>query len=143
MLAFFVVFSFLSLLALIVGFIWVLVSKGETSQGSGENVGAEIFNDRIEDDDERSLVEKSAFKGQARVVSREASISFREIKIQLKTGNWRVVFPVLLALGGFLGLLTFGSLALFFALDDRLVGGLIAIVAIFSVARILFQMARA
>lgn len=143
MLAFFVVFSILSLLALVAGFVWVLVSKGETSHRSGEDVGAELISDRMENDDEWSLIEKSAFKGQAKVVSREANISFKEIKIQLKSGNWREVFPALLALVGFLGLLTFGSLALFFTLEDKLVGGLIATVAIFSVARILFQMARA
>lgn len=143
MLAFFVVLFILSILALAAGFVWVLVNKGETSQRSGEDVGAEMISERLEDDEEWSLADKTAFRGQAEVVEREASISFKDIKKQVKSGNWQEALPLLLAVGGFLGLLVFGSLALFFAIEDKLVGGLIAIVAIFTAARILIQMARA
>lgn len=143
MLAFFVALTILSILALVAGFVWVLVNKGETSMRSGEDVGAELISERLEDDEEWTITENTAFRGQAEVVEREASISFKDVKKQVKSGNWQETLPLLLAVGGFLGLLIFGSLALFFALDDKLIGGLIAAVAIFSAARILIQMARA
>ena len=143
MLILFVALTILSILALFAGFVWVLVSKGESSRHSGEAVGAELMREQFEDDEEWSITEKSVFRGKAKAVEREASISFSDVKKQVKSGNWRESLPLLLAVGGFLGLLVFGSLALFFALDDKLVGGLIAAVAIFTVARILVQMARA
>lgn len=143
MLAFFIGLAILSLLALAAGFVWVLVNKGETSHRTGEDVGAELISERLEDDEEWSIAEKTVFRGQAEVVEREASISFKDIKKQVKSGDWQEALPLLLAVGGFLGLLIFGSLALFFAIDDKLVGGLFAVVAIFTVARILIQMARA
>lgn len=143
MLALFVILFILSILALAAGFVWVLVNKGETSHRTGEDVGAEMMSEQLEDDEEWSPANKTAFRGQAEVVEREASLSFKDIKKQVKSGNWQEALPLLLAVGGFLGLLVFGSLALFLAIDDKLVGGLIAIVAIFTVARILIQMARA
>ena len=143
MLGFLVVLTSLSILALASAFIWVLVSKGEKTQWAGKDVGAELMRERLDENDEWSIADQDEFREQAKVVGREDQISFSEVKKQVSSGNWKESFPLLLAVGGFLGLLLFGSLALFFALGGKLIGGLIAAVAIFTVVRILVQMARA
>jgi hypothetical protein len=48
-----------------------------------------------------------------------------------------------LAIVGLLGLLLFGSLTLFVALDDKLVGGLIAVVGVFTTLRVTIGLIRA
>ena len=53
------------------------------------------------------------FKGEATAVEKEASFSFAEIKQQLGAGQWLRMLPVLLAIGGFLGLFLFGSVIAF------------------------------
>ena len=46
-------------------------------------------------------------------VEKEVSFSFAEIKQQLRAGQWLQMLPVLLAIGGFLGLFLFGSVIAF------------------------------
>jgi hypothetical protein len=53
------------------------------------------------------------FKGEATAVEKEASFSFAEIKQQLRAGQGLQMLPVLLAIGGFLGLFLFGSVIAF------------------------------
>lgn len=133
----------LSILLLLTGFVWVLLQSGKTTRRRGADVGRELMADRVEEHDETTLVQKSAFRGQAASARSEASIRFVDIKNQIKRGQWNDALPALLAISGILGLLLFGSLALFVALDDKLVGGLIAIVGVFSTLRVIVGMARA
>ncbi|UCG22754.1 MAG: hypothetical protein JSW55_11270 [Chloroflexota bacterium] len=132
-----------SFVLLLIGFVWVLIRSGETVTSSGQEAGREIMAEQMEEDDETLLVHETAFRGQATSVKTEASISFGEIKSQVKSGQWSAVLPVLLAIIGLLGLLLFGSLALFVALDDKLVGGLIATVGVFATLRVIVGMIRA
>lgn len=125
------------------GFMWTLVSNGSTSRRSGEEVGKEIIEDRLEDEWETSVAQKTAFKGVASSTEREVTVSFRDIKTQIRAGQWRQALPILLVLSGFLGLLLFGSLALLATLDNKLVGLLIAITAAYAVVRVLIGMIRA
>jgi hypothetical protein len=76
-------------------------------------------------------------------VEGEASVSFVEIKDSIVSGNWRQALPVLLATGGMIGLMIFGSLTLFLLLEDKLIGGVILLVAAYTVIRLLINIARA
>jgi hypothetical protein len=135
--------SAFSFLLLLIGFVWVLIQSGNTTKRSGQEVGREIMAEQMEEDDETVLIQETAFRGQATSVKTEASLSFGEIKCQAKSGQWSEVLPVLLAIVGLLGLLLFGSLALFVALDDKLVGGLIAAVGVFATLRVVIGLIRA
>ena len=57
--------TILSLLVLIVGFIWLLVAEGRTTRRSGRDAGAEIMTGMGQEDEEGAipLVEKSVFAG--------------------------------------------------------------------------------
>ena len=133
----------LSLLLLLIGFVWMLIQSGNTVRRSGQEVGREIMAEQMEKDDETLLIHETAFRGRATSVRTEASVSFSEIKSQARSGQLREVLPVLLAIVGLLGLLLFGSLVLFVAMDDRLVGGLIAAVGVFATARVVIGLIRA
>ncbi|HSG14866.1 MAG TPA: hypothetical protein VLE70_00920 [Anaerolineae bacterium] len=143
MLWFLVGLTAFSFLLLLIGFVWVLVRDGNTTRQSGQEVGREIMAEQMEGDDETLLIQETAFRGRATSVKTEASYSFVEIKSQAKNGQWSEVLPVLMAIVGLLGLLLFGSLALFVAMDDRLVGGLIAVVGVFATLRVVVGLIRA
>ena len=128
----------ISCLSLVIGFIWFLVAKGETFQKSGE-IGGQIMGEQPGDNDS-PVFQDTAFKGKAKSVQREASISFTEIKASLVAGHYSEAFPSLLVIIGILGLVLFGSLSLFVVMENKLVGGLIAAVAIFTTLRIGFRM---
>lgn len=138
-----VLLAILSSIALIIGFVWVLITSGRTHEFSGSEAGEEIMADQLADEWEEPLAQKTAFKGRAIKRERAVSISFKEIKGQLRRRQWSTAAPVLLAIGGFLGLLAFGSLALFGAIENELVGGLIAAISLVTVLRILIRLARA
>lgn len=143
MLTFFIVLSALSVVALIIGFVFVLLAKGETTFREGEEVGLEIMEGEQDDDSEIPIAEKAVFKGKAKSVGREASISFSEIKSEIRSGNWDQALPILLAVGGLLGLLFFGSIAVFLAIDNKMIGGLLAGIVIFTVFRIVYRLIKA
>ena len=142
MLVLFLALTLFSLLLLVVGFIWVVTTSGETCHDGGEEVGDRIIGEQIGDDDS-SVVQRTAFKGKAISVEHESSFSFTEIKTRLSAGDYSESLPILLASGGLLGLLTFGSLALFAAMENKVVGGMIAFVSIFTVLRIVVKIVRA
>jgi hypothetical protein len=126
----------------VVGFTWVVTTSREPRHDSGEEVGAKIIGDQIGDDD-LPVVQRTAFKGKAISVEYESSFSYTEIKARLSAGDYSEAFPIILASGGMLGLLTFGSLALFTVMENKVVGGMIAFVAIFTVLRIVVKIVRA
>ena len=132
MLVLFLALTLLSVIALVMGFILVFSSSGEMRHNSGEEVGAQIMGEQISEDN-TSVVQKTFFRGKAVSSGRETSISFREIKEQFSAGHYSEALPVILAVGGFLGLLTFGSLALLVAMENKFVGGMIALLVLFTV----------
>ena len=135
--------SVFCLLLLLTGFIWMLLRSGRTTYRQGEAVGQEMVAGRMEEDDETTLLQHTAFKGKAAVKKTEASTSFGDLKDHIRSGRWSLALPALLTLVGLLGLLVFGSLALWVAMEDKLVGGLIALVAIFTTLRVFAGLIRA
>jgi hypothetical protein len=134
----------LSVVALIVGFAWTLMISGENRRRSGPDVGAEIMAEQMMDDDgAQTVAQQTYFAGKATEMEREASISFAEIKEQVRSGRLQDVLPVLLALGGLFGLLLFGSLAAWVGLENKLVAGVIVVVAFYALVRAVLAFARA
>lgn len=121
-----------------------MVAHGQTSRRRGPEVGAEIMADQMTGDMEGyPVVQNTIFKGKAAKVSREASISFADIKQKMRTGQTGEVFPFLLAMAGFVGLFLFGSLTAFVAIGDFLIGGLVVAVAFYAIIRMAIGFIRA
>ena len=142
----FLALTVLSLLVLIVGFIWLLAAHGRTTRRSGRDVGAEIMTgmgDGGDDDEAIPLVEKSVFAGTGVQVTRDADVSFRDIKGMLRDRQWRGALPALLAMAGLFGLIVFGVLALWVKMDDKLIATVIAAVVLFTMGRIGWSFFRA
>ncbi|NOZ71767.1 MAG: hypothetical protein GXP38_07610 [Chloroflexi bacterium] len=140
-----IILAALCAIALIVGFVWMLTSMGQTYKDSGPQVGAEMAAEHMADgpDQEETVMQTAVFKGKAVKVEREASISFRDIWRLVEARAWRKVIPALLAIGGMLGLFLFGSLALFLGMENKLLGGALVIMALYTVVRTLLSLARA
>ena len=137
--------TILSLIVLIVGFIWLLTSRGQTTRRSGRDVGAEIMTGMGEDDDDDAipLVEKSVFVGTGAQVTRDVDVSFGDIKGMIRDRQWRGALPALLAMVGLFGLIVFGVLALWVKMDDKLIATVIAAVVLFTMGRIGWSFLRA
>jgi hypothetical protein len=140
-LALFLALTLFSFLLIVVGFIWVVTTSGETRHDSGEKVGAQIIGEQIGDDDS-SVVQRTTFKGKAILVEHESSFRFTEIKARISAGDYSEALPIVLASGGLLGMLTFGSLALFVGMENKVGGGMIALVAIFTALRVVVKIVR-
>lgn len=133
----------LSAIVLAAGFVWALAGGAKTVE-QGEKVGARIMAEQVETEFEgETVAERTTFKGQAVSASRSAEISFRDIWKLIERGEWRIALPWLMALGGMMGLLLFGSLALLFGLESKLLGGLFVVVALYAVVRTALSFARA
>ena len=135
----FLILAVASLIALIVGFILLMTSRGETTRRSGREVGAEIMGSLGEEETEGvsiPVLEKSVFVGTGVEVSREVEMSYAEVKQLVRDRRWRAAMPPLLVIGGMFGLIVFGVLALWLKLDDKLVATLIAAVVLFTMGKI-------
>ena len=144
----FLALTILSLVVLIVGFIWLLTSRGRTTRRSGPEVGAEIMTgmgDGVDGVDVEAipLVEKSVFVGTGAQVTRDVDVSFGDIKGLIGDRQWRGALPALLAMVGLFGLIVFGVLALWVKMDDKLIATVIAAVVLFTMARIGWSFFRA
>jgi hypothetical protein len=139
-----IVLTAISLIVLIVGLVWWLAGSGKTTRRSGPEVGAEIMGGMGNDDPEMgaTLLDKSAFAGKGVAVEREAAVSYAEVKRMVRGRQWREALPPVLAIAGLYGLVVFGALALWVAMDDKLVATIIAGVALFTMARIAYDFAR-
>lgn len=73
----------------------------------------------------------------------EAGFSLSETKRAVREGRWQAVWPILLALGGLLGLMLFGSLALTVGIEDPLVGLIILLAAGYALGRTAWAFAKA
>jgi len=130
--------AILSGLALILGSAWVMILLRSKNHLRGKVKEAVA-------DGEQTTEEEVVFQTPAYVESAESEeewtgLNFVEMKRGLKRGQWRNTAPILLAIFGFLGLLLFGSLALFVAMEDKLVGSVVAAVAMFAVVRVIIRM---
>lgn len=144
MFAIVMVFAAISLIALVAGVTWWLAVSGRTTRRSGPDVGAEIMGGAAADDDQPgiALLEKSAFVGQGVKVEREAEVSSAGLKQMLRLRQWRAAIPPLLAMGGLLGLVVFGALALWMKLDSKVLGTAILAIVLFTVARAVLDFVR-
>jgi hypothetical protein len=134
----------LSVVALIVGTVWTAIVAGETRRRSGPEVGAEIMSERmVRHSESHTRPQHVFFKGTGVAVEREASFSFAEIKQLLMAGQWLDIFPVLLGMGGFLGLFLFGAAAAWLGIENKVVAGLIVIVALYALIRAVIAFVRA
>jgi hypothetical protein len=140
-LIFLVGLTILSGLALIVGSIWTMIFLRPNNQTNGLKEGTVTNGEPIYKEEEFSLT--SSIAGKAGAEGEKATLNFGEMKKAVKRGHWRSSLPILLAIFGFLGLLLFGSLALYVALDNKLLGSVVAAVAIFSVVRVAIRMIQA
>ena len=67
---------------------------------------------------------------------------FPTIKRMMRERQWRAASPLLLAVGGFLGVLLFGSLLLLVIMDDKLLGTGILMVSSVVVLRVVIAIIR-
>jgi hypothetical protein len=139
----FIVLALFSLIVLIVGIVMLLTSRGKTAKYSGEDVGAKIMAEGMDDDEGIEIAHAEMFKGMGKEVEVNASVSFAEIKDAAASGNWRQATPALLLMGGMVGLLIFGALAIFIIMGDKLVGGIVLVVAAYAVIRMLIGFVKA
>ena len=91
-------------------------------------------------EEEEVVFQTPAYAESAESKGEWTGLNFVEMKRGLKSRQWRNTLPILLAIFGFLGLLFFGSLALFVAMEEKLVGSVVAAVAIFAVVRVIIRM---
>lgn len=131
--------AILSGLALILGSVWVMILLRSKNHPRGAAKEAVANGEQITEEEE--VVFQTALYAESAGSKEEwTGLNFVEMKRGLKRGQWRNTLPILLAIFGFLGLLLFGSLALFVAMEDKLVGSVVAAVAIFAVVRVIIRM---
>ena len=135
----FLILAVASLIVLIVGFILLMTSRGETTRRSGREAGAEFMGSLGEEETEGvsiPVLEKSVFVGTGVSVTRETEMSYAEVKQLVRDRRWRAALPPLLVIGGMFGMVIFGVLALWLKLDDKLIATLIAAVVLFTMGKI-------
>jgi hypothetical protein len=140
----FLVLTGLSVVDLIAGTIWTAVAFGQTWRRSGPEVGEEVVAEQMARGSEGHAGPQHVFfEGEAVSVEKEVSLSLSEIKQRLKAGQWQQTLPVLLAIEGFVGLLVFGAVTAWLGLENRLLAGLIVVVALYALVRTVMAFARA
>ena len=65
------------------------------------------------------------------------------LKRHLRSGEWRIVMPSLLVIGGLLGIMLFGAVALLIGLEQKATGVLMLVVAIFAAVKVAIDYRRA
>lgn len=65
------------------------------------------------------------------------------LKRHLRAGDWRTVLPSLLVIGGLLGIMLFGAIALLIGLEQKATGVLMLAVAIFAAVKVAIDYRRA
>jgi hypothetical protein len=133
----------LSLIAIVAGSIWMLVSAAQTHRRWGPDVGAEIMAGPTSGDEGRfQVAESGVFKGNGVEVKREATISFADVKRQIASGQWQAALPALVTMAGFFGLVLFGGLGAVLVSEDKRIGALVALVALYALIRMAVNMVR-
>ena len=139
------VLAVLCLIALIVGFVLVLTGRGRVTRRSGDDVGREMVSELMHDEEDEAVVvaENTYFKGKAAAVEVETSISFGEIKGMVKAGQWRQAAPLLLAIGGLLGMMLFGSLAALVRAEEKVIPLVFVAMVLYALVRMGIGFAKA
>ena len=132
--------AILSGLALILGSVWVMILLRSKNHPRGAVKEAVANGEQITEEEEEVVFQSASYAESAGSKEEWKGLNFVEMKRGLKRGQWRNTLPILLAIFGFLGLLLFGSLALFVAMEDKVVGSVVAAVAIFAVVRVIIRM---
>lgn len=135
--------SVISLLALIAGAIWLLAGGSKTAGRDEPGLGKAPSIDLSNDAKDFSRAERPKPDANADNRASKVSYSFPDIKNEMREGNWGTAGPLLMAVGGFLGVLLFGSLVLLVVIDDKILGSLIAVIAAITVLRVTIAMIRA
>jgi hypothetical protein len=134
----------LSVVALIAGTVLTAILFGRTRWRSGPEIGAELMAERMaRESGGLGKPQHIFFIGKGVAVDREAGFSYAQIKQRLMAGQWLLMFPVLLAIGGLLGLFLFGSVAAWLGIEDKLVAGAVVVVAFYALFRIVSNFVRA
>ena len=133
----------LSVLALIAGTVLTAILFGRTRWRSGPEIGAEMMAERMARESGGVKPQHVFFIGKGVAVDREAGFSYAQIKQQLMAGRCLQMFPILLAMGGLLGLFLFGSVAAWLGIEDKLVAGAVVVVAFYALFRIISSFVRA
>lgn len=128
--------------------IWWILRTGQIRPHSGRDAGAEVMAGLGEEETSDDQIQafgaaKQVFKGTGIKVEGSAESSFADMKRQLAAGDRRAALPPLIAAAGLLATVLFGSLAFFVGIEDRLIGGIIAAIAIFTVIRLVYDFIRA
>jgi hypothetical protein len=137
MLILFLALTGLSVVALIAGTVLTAILFGRTRWRSGPEIGAELMAERMARESGGVKPQHVFFIGKGVAVDREANLSYAEIKQRLMAGQWLLMLPVLLAVGGLLGLFLFGSVAAWLGIEDKLVAGAVVVVAFYALFRII------
>ncbi len=130
-------------LAMISGFVWMLVVMGHRETRRSEAAGADMMAEAGAETEGEERPLASTFQGRAVASRSEASISFRDIWRLIEERNWAQAVPVLLLLGGMMGLFLFGSLALLVGMENKVVGGVAVAMALYIVFRTMFAFIKA
>ncbi|MFH1086090.1 MAG: hypothetical protein V1772_10045 [Chloroflexota bacterium] len=133
--------TILCVLLTIAGASWMLMARGRARPRTHDEVAGDMLSALGGDEAGEPLAQ--TFRGVTVGVHVETELSYAEIKALIAQRRWREAAGPLMAMVGVLGLVLFGSLAFYVRLDDKLVGGLIAAVCVFTVARIVLAIARA
>jgi cytoskeletal protein RodZ len=133
----------ISLLSLITGAIWLLAGSGRNADREGQEITTDPSSDLSSDSENLSFSERTASNANHDNSASKVSYSFPDIKNEMRDGHWGTAGPLLMAVGGFLGVLLFGSLVLLVVIDDRILGSLIAVIATITVLRVTIAMIRA
>jgi hypothetical protein len=144
----FLILMGLSIAALVIGFIAFMATRGQFTTRRGRDAGAAVMGVLGEESPEpgqATLVEASrqAFVGTGVQVQGEAEGSYAEVKHALRERRWGGALPPLLIFGGMVGLLIWGSLALWAGTGYETWGLLVVAVALFTAARLIWDFARA
>lgn len=133
----------ISLIVLIAGAVITLIRGGRTQIRSRPDVGAEILGDQVVAGDDGFIAgQRSVFVGKAVSVERNATISFANVKQHLASGDILALLPALLVIGGFVGLLFFGALAVLLAAPN-IIGIAVTLIVLYVLARMVIDFIRA
>ncbi len=143
MLVILIVLTAVSAVCMITGFVWMLTAMGKTTSEHGQAVGEEMVAEHLAEAEESMTGKSAVFRGRAVAKRSEASISFRDIWRLVEERQWHKVIPVLLLLGGLLGLLLFGALTLFLSMENRLLGGFFVAMALYVLVRTMLSFVKA
>jgi hypothetical protein len=118
-----VVLAFSSLLDLIAGTAWLLSMRGRARTFTGG--------------------ETPGFRGRSAGAETGVEVGYGEVKALVRAGRWSEALPLLLMIGGMLGIFLFGSLAFWVRSENELLGLVVFCICLYTVGRILYGILRA